>query len=279
MNLSTLQTFQAIVETGSLVRASQKLNVTQSTITARLKLLEEDFGQTLLLRHKSGVKLTAPGYKFLRHAEVMLGIWQQAKQDVALPDGVNALCNIGCHMDLWPELGRPLFNEIYASRKQIALTVWPGEQAELDRWLGAGLADAVLTYQSTAHANQTVRALNTENLTLYSTRPDSPVRFDPNYVFVDYGEDFRQQHAEAYADADTAKIGFGCAVWAMDHLLENGGSAYLPERLASPHRRTSTLHALDNAPVFSRNTYLITNTIAAENWPWLSDLVAKLAMD
>ncbi|MEM7236781.1 MAG: LysR family transcriptional regulator, partial [Pseudomonadota bacterium] len=36
MNLASIQTFVAIVETGSLVRASQRLNVTQSTVTVRL---------------------------------------------------------------------------------------------------------------------------------------------------------------------------------------------------------------------------------------------------
>ena len=34
MNIVSLQTFLAIVENGSLVRASHELNVTQSTVTA-----------------------------------------------------------------------------------------------------------------------------------------------------------------------------------------------------------------------------------------------------
>ena len=48
MTLSELRTFLAIVETGSLVRASRVLNVTQSTVTARLKSLEAELGQTLI---------------------------------------------------------------------------------------------------------------------------------------------------------------------------------------------------------------------------------------
>ena len=36
MNIVNLQTFLSIVETGSLVRASEQLNVTQSTVTAPL---------------------------------------------------------------------------------------------------------------------------------------------------------------------------------------------------------------------------------------------------
>ena len=61
MNLTSLQTFLAILETGSLVRAADKLNVTQSTVTARLKTLEEELGQVLINRQKSGATLRRPG--------------------------------------------------------------------------------------------------------------------------------------------------------------------------------------------------------------------------
>ena len=61
MNITALQTFLAIVDTGSLVRASQVLHVTQSTVTARLKSLEDEIGQQLLDRQKSGTTLTPAG--------------------------------------------------------------------------------------------------------------------------------------------------------------------------------------------------------------------------
>lgn len=276
MNLTILQTFLAIVETGSLVRASERLNVTQSTVTARLKSLEVDLGQTLVYRQKSGASLTSSGRKFKRSAEAMLELWQQARQETSLPDGIDAVCRIGCHMDLWPQLGRPLFGALYNDRPSLALSAWPGEQVELDRWLGTGLVDAALTYQPATHDNQTIHALEPEKLVLVSDREGSPVRFDPSYVYVDAGEDFGRRHAAAYADADTAKVTFGCAVWALDHLLAHEGSAYLPEALAAPYVASGRLHLVTGAPVFSRATYLITNKAAGLDWSWLQELVEGL---
>ncbi|NNF80825.1 MAG: LysR family transcriptional regulator, partial [Rhizobiales bacterium] len=174
MNLTILQTFLAIVETGSLVRASERLNVTQSTVTARLKSLEDDLGQTLVYRQKSGASLTSSGRKFKRSAEAMLELWQQARQETSLPDGIDAVCRIGCHMDLWPQLGKPLFGALYRDRQSLALSAWPGEQVELDRWLGTGLVDAALTYHPVAHDNQSVHALEPEKLVLVSDRKGSP---------------------------------------------------------------------------------------------------------
>ena len=275
MNLTILQTFLAIEETGSLVRASERLNVTQSTVTARLKALEDDLGQTLVHRQKSGASLTSAGRKFKRSAEAMLELWRQARQETSLPDGIEAVCRIGCHMDLWPQLGKPLFGALYRERRSLALSAWPGEQVELDRWLGTGLVDAALTYQPAAHPNQAVHALDPEKLVLVSDRKGSPMRFDPAYVYVDAGEDFGRRHAAAYADADTAQVTFGCAVWALDHLLEHEGSAYLPEDLAAPHLASGQLHLVADAPVFSRARYLITNEAAGMDWSWLLKLVGR----
>ena len=66
MNLTELRTFLTIIETGSLVRASEQLNVTQSTVTARLKSLEDELGQTLINRQKSGASLTGAGVRLQR---------------------------------------------------------------------------------------------------------------------------------------------------------------------------------------------------------------------
>ena len=105
MQLNELRTFLAIIETGSLIKASEQLNVTQSTVTARLKSLEGEIGQTLINRQKSGVSLTAAGVRFQRYASTITNLWRQARQETSLPDALSTVCNIGCHPDLWPALG------------------------------------------------------------------------------------------------------------------------------------------------------------------------------
>ena len=277
MNLAVLNTFLAIVQTGSLVRASKRLNVTQSTVTARLKGLEDELGQPLFHRQKAGARLTSAGAKFKRYAEAMTELWRQARQETALPAGIETVFNLGCHMDLWPGLGRRLFNLVHLEQATTALSAWPGEQVELEQWLTAGLIDAALTYRAAVREGWTIRRLYGERLILASTRPDSPLRFDPGYVFVDGGEDFGRRHAAAYADADTAKISFGSAVWALDFLLEHGGSAYLPERLARPEIASGTLYPISGAPLFTRAVYLITNDAAAANWGWLPELLDRVS--
>ena len=272
MNLSALKTFLAIVETGSLVNASQRLFVSQSTVTSRLQSLEADIGQPLFKRKKSGVTLTAAGSKFKRYAEAMIDLWHQAQQETSLPVGVSSVCNFGCHHDLWPGLGRNLSNNLHRDYPEMALSFMPGQHDQLDQWLATGLIDAALTYRPVSQQHQTIHKLSTEQLILVATKPNNPMRFDPNYIYFDAGQDFARKHAAAYTDAGIAKVSFSCAVWALDYLLDQGGSVYLPEHLVMPLVANEQLFIVDSAPKFSRNAYLISNDAVSTDWDWLDHL-------
>lgn len=272
MNDAALRTFLAINETGSLVRASERLNVTQSTITARLKTLEAELGQPLFTRSKSGAHLTAAGARFLRYAEAMNALWGQARQDIGLPKEVDGVCNIACVPPLWDGYGALAAKLI--RKASAAVAAWPCEEGQIEEWLSSGLADFALTHRPSALDNVTSRHLGDEAIRLYSTDPDSPIRFDPTYIFVDNGEAFGRAHHAAYADADTASLSFGSPVWALDHLMRNGGSAYLPASLAA--KAGDALYVKPDAPAFSRAIYLITADRAAADWPWLEEVANAL---
>ena len=272
MNLTSLQTFLAILESGSLARASERLHVGQSTVTARLQKLEDEIGQSLFHRNKSGVLLTASGLKFKRYAEAMTDLWQQARQETSMPAGINSVCNLGCDIDLWSELGHKLLGRLHRDYPDTALSAWQGKYDELDQWLATSLIDAALTHHPITRERTTVHELASESLVLVSTRADAPIRFDPGYVYVDAGGDFGRRHAAAYADAGIAKVSFGCSAWALDFLLDCGGSAYLPERIAAAYCESGRLFRLHQAPVFTRNIYLTTRDAVAESWQWLGKL-------
>jgi len=276
MNLTALQTFLAIVDTGSLVRASHQLNVTQSTVTARLKTLEEELGQTLLMRQRSGATLTPAGTKLLRYARIMTGLWRQAKHDTALPSGLEGICTFGCDRELWHGPGRAFFNGVISGHGEMAVSVLQGSARDLERWLSDGMADVILTYESIARGNQTVHPLPPEELVLYSSHPGTPIDADPRYIFVDHGEDYRRQHDEAYHNAGVARITFDSSWWALQCLLERGGSAYLPRALAAPYVEDARLCVLGGAPIFTRKKNLIVSDPAAQNWTWFAPLAARM---
>lgn len=271
MNLAALQTFVAIVETGSLVRASERLHVTQSTVTMRLKALEAELGQRVLNRQKSGVTLTPAGTKLLTYAQIMIGLWRQAKLEAGLPAGVHMICNFGCMPDLWPLGGKRIFDMIRARQPDIALSVYQGGPEMLDKWMAAGQIDLCLTRDPVARRGQMVLKLPGDELALFSDRPDTLVRSGSNYIFVDYGEDFRRSHGAEYHDAGTARTTFNAAGAALDYLLETGGSVYLPRSLVAARPDADRLHEITDAPLFASETYLLLPEAARQTWGWIAD--------
>jgi DNA-binding transcriptional LysR family regulator len=64
MDIELAGTFLEIVSTGSFVRASERLNVGQTTVSARMRLLEQQLGRSLFVRYKSGAALAPTGERF-----------------------------------------------------------------------------------------------------------------------------------------------------------------------------------------------------------------------
>lgn len=273
MNLSTITTFLAIAETGQLNRAAEYLHVTQSTVTARLNNLETELGQTLFHRRKSGAELTSAGFRFERYAQLIKDTWRQARQEAALPEQIDASFNLGCHFDLWPQLGETLFEYLHDEHPEVAISAWCGEQPDLERWLGSGLIDASLGYSPSTHDDRTGHRLKSDRLLLVSTRPRELMRWDPGYLYVDGGEGFRRSHAVSYPDGEIATVTLGSAAWAREYLLKKGGSGYLPERLVEKDLVDGRFHPVPDSPVFERGIYLVVKDDAAAGWPWLENLL------
>lgn len=82
MNIINIETFLTIVETQSLSRASEKLFVSQSTISTRLNTLEEELNTTLLKRQpgKKIIELTPKGEEFITIAKR----WIALEKDTAM---------------------------------------------------------------------------------------------------------------------------------------------------------------------------------------------------
>lgn len=79
MDIEQLQTFDRIVRDGSFTKAAARLNVTQATVSMRIRALETEIGTQLFKRGRQ-VQLTDQGHGFLPYCRRMLGILQEARE-------------------------------------------------------------------------------------------------------------------------------------------------------------------------------------------------------
>ena len=78
LNLEQLRTLVAVAEAGSLTAAAPQVFLSQSAVSEQLRKLEQQVGQTLLLRSKAGVQPTVAGVRLLDYARRMLALGEEA---------------------------------------------------------------------------------------------------------------------------------------------------------------------------------------------------------
>ncbi|MGI9465362.1 MAG: LysR family transcriptional regulator [Aestuariivirgaceae bacterium] len=279
MNITAARTFLEVVARGNLNRAAEHLNVTQSTVTTRINTLEAELGQQLLVRSRSGAQLTAAGFKFQRYAEILVQTWKQSQHEVSLPKGFDSACTMACHFDLWQGACEIWCDAMRMQHRQVALSIWPGDHKDISRWLDSGLADAAFIYDAQPRSGWSVRPLFDDRLIEVASERRPLVRWDPAYVYVDHGPEFRREHAAAYPVEETAAVSFGHSTWALDHVLRHGGSGYLPLRLVKDHIAAGRLHQIEQAAVFSRQVSMVSNDDSTGNWPWFEASLADVIID
>ena len=194
MNIVLARTFLEILEAGNLNKAAERLHVTQSTVTMRINALEDLLGQKLLVRSKSGVALTNSGFKFKRYAEMLVQVWHQAKREVALPKEFAGTFNIGFAYDLWAGTVEDWLPWLRRELPQIALSLWDADAETLGRWLASGLADAAVSFEVQPKWDFETEKLFADRLIEVSREERELVRWDPGYIYVDWGEEFRRDH-------------------------------------------------------------------------------------
>lgn len=76
--LEQLRSFVAVVDAGSLTAGAPLVYLSQPAVSEQLRKLEQQAGQALLVRSKSGVAPTAAGQRLLAHARRLLAMSEQA---------------------------------------------------------------------------------------------------------------------------------------------------------------------------------------------------------
>ena len=82
MDLGDLNIFRAVVQTGGITRAAEKLHRVQSNVTTRVRQLEQDLGVDLFIREGKRMHLSPAGKLLLNYADQLLDLAQEAREAV-----------------------------------------------------------------------------------------------------------------------------------------------------------------------------------------------------
>lgn len=261
MDIELAKTFIEIVSTGSFVKAADRLHVAQTTVSARVRLLEQQLGRPLFVRNKSGANLTPAGEQFLRFAPTFVQLWQRAKQQVAVPEGHRAVLTIGSEVSLWQPLLLEWIRMMRHAHPDIAIRVHVDVPQDLITHVANGLVDIAIMYAPQHRPGLEIDLLMEEELVLVTTDLAAYRANDPRYVHVEWGMDFSLHHAVSFPDMIPSMVA-NLGPLALDYIVSEGGSGYFRMHAAQPHLASGRLHLVPGAPQFSFPVYATYSTNA-----------------
>lgn len=257
MHIDQVMTFLEIAATGNFNRAAERLNVTQSTVSARMKALESRLDHPLFARAHDGVELTAAGRHFHRYALTLAQTWQQARQEIALPQGFEASFGLGTQFSLWERFTLRWAHWMRQRAPHVALRLEADYSDSLMHQVSSGLIDIAVVYTPRS-AGFVVEKLLEEKLVLVSTTERDPTPgWRPDYVLVDWGVEFAQEHANAFPEMGPPAISVGLGTMGLQFILDHGGSGYFPLHIVNPLIEKRKLFRVRKAPSFKRPVYVV----------------------
>lgn len=255
MDVQSARTLLAIVELGSFRAAAERLNVTQSTVSARIKTLEDLLGRRLLERSKAGVALTAAGEQFHRHALSMVRIWRQAQLEVSLADTHQRHLAVGAQVSLWEGLLINWIGALRAEMPEIAISAGFGASHDLVERLSEGTLDIAVVYRGMQRPGLAFEHLIDEELVLVTSADAQQSHLGPDYVFVNWGPEFAADHAMAYPQHSSTGLQLNLGAVAINHLFVVPATGYFPLRVARPYLDDGRLSLVSGARRFVYPVY------------------------
>lgn len=256
MDIDQARTFLAIAAHGSFLEAAGRLHVTQSTVSARIQNLEAELGAKLFVRNRAGATLTPAGRRFLQHAKTLVLTVEQARHDVGLPSRYRASLRIGGRIALWDGFLPRWVGWMRRADASVSLRSEIGFEEDLMRRLIEGTLDIGLMYTPSQAPGLVVEHLFDETLVLVSSRPDTRWPGD-DYIYVDWGPGFYAKHRENYPDLEQPPQLVNIGWLGIQLILANGGSCFLPIRMAQPLIESGRLFQVSAGPEFTHPAYMV----------------------
>lgn len=256
MDMNQIRTFLAVAANGSFLEAAARMHVTQSTVSSRIQGLETFLGASLFVRNRSGATLTTAGQRFVHHAKSFVLTLDQARHDVGLPSRYRASITIGARIALWEVFLPRWVGEMRLAAPDISIRSEIGFEEDLMRRVIEGTMDVALMYTPQHSPGIHVQHLFDETLVLLTTDPKK-IWPDENYIYVDWGPAFYAQHSSNYPDLERPAQVVNIGWLGVQIIISNGGSCFVPVRMAEPLINEGKLFHMPNSPQFKLPTYMV----------------------
>ncbi len=263
MDTDILKTFLEVNRTRHFGQAGNNLHLTQSAVSARIRLLEEQVGTPLFTRDRNNIQLTPAGQKLLRYAENIVTNWNRARQELVFSEEGTTPLAVGAMPSLWEIAVQGWIKHTFVQHPDIRLSVEMLAGERLVNAVQERSIDLAFVFDPPRSPDISTRQIGIISLVLVTRNSQDTLAqaLRDNYIMVDWGTSFALSHAQEFPDT-APRMRAGQGRMALDLLLEYGGAAYIAEPMVRNYLANEQLHRVREAPEFERAAYAI---YAADN--------------
>jgi DNA-binding transcriptional LysR family regulator len=243
MDYEQMRAFLTVAQTKSFTRTAELLHVTQSTITTRIKSLEEHLGKPLFLRNRRQVELTPTGQLVYPYIKRVLELVRECETVTQLEEQYDERIVIGSVHSLWDYTLGPLVNRWRYQHPKTALRLVTGHSVEIVQGLLDGIIDLGIIYIPPQHPELQVTPLfqNTIDLVAHPDFPCGPRPLTADdlkklpFLFLDWGPPFDKWLAEEMGAQYLPALHIDHASLLMQYLTEGEGISFTLHSVARPY--------------------------------------------
>jgi len=261
MDIIDFRTFLEVCRTRHFGQAAKNLCVTQSTVSARIKSIEDQLGTKLFIRERNNIQLTATGERMQQYAEMITTTWNQARQEIGAARVSQTAFTIGGLPSLWDISLQHWLNALVPSHGDLAIHAEIHGADTLYRRITQNTMDIAFLFDQINNDLLVYQPLANIDLILVASVPGLDINdaLSERYIMVDWGTAFVNQHAQHFAEIARPHLHVSHGRIALDYMLTNGGNAYLAEPMVSDYIKHAELYTVPNAPVIQRTAYAMYN--------------------
>lgn len=257
MKIEFLDTFADLVETRNFNRTAERLCVTQSTVSMRIRSLEDAIGAQLFIRGRSGAELTAEGRRFESYAANLRLCWNQARQDISMPRDYQGRLRIATQVSLWQRLISKWVFWLRQEFPRTAIHVEADYSKTMIDELSFGNLDIAVIYTPQYRPELEIQHLFNERCVMVSSQPRTLAEISvESYVLVAICPQFVARHGELLPQLQLAPVSMGLGVMSVEYLRGRGGAAYLPADLAQQHIDNGDFFPVPDAPQIEQPVFV-----------------------
>ncbi|MET3289858.1 UNVERIFIED_CONTAM: LysR family transcriptional repressor of citA [Brevibacillus sp. OAP136] len=174
MDFEQLRAFHTVAQTKNFTKAAEILHLVQSTVTMRIKQLEERIGKPLFIRDKRNVEITQAGLSLLPYAERILKLAQEGISEVASLQPYEDRLTIGSLMSVWSYTLEPVLKEYHYRYPNIAVKTKTGHSSDVIQYLLDNIIQIGIVYIPPSLPNFEVIPCFEDEIVLVGP-PDHPI--------------------------------------------------------------------------------------------------------